>query len=115
MDFGAIRLMIRRKLETGRLPLEKSKRVLGRSASGEACGACDMTIGTGQVAMDGLVRKPGSRALPLHLRCFEIWTQERLSLLRDRAQRPGAPAAARLSPPCGARGARRAERDCTRC
>jgi len=88
MDFGAIRLMIRRKLETGRLPLEKSTRVLGRSASGEACGACDMTIGTGQLAMDGLVRKAGSRALQLHLRCFEIWTQERVSLLRERAQRP---------------------------
>src|SRR5262249_15836062 len=77
MDFGAIRLMIRRKLETGRLPLEKSTRALGRSASGEACGACDMTIGVGQLAMDGLVRNPGSRALQLHLRCFEIWTQER--------------------------------------
>jgi len=36
--------------------------------------------------MDGLVRKPGNRALQLHLRCFEIWTQERLSLLRARAQ-----------------------------
>jgi len=88
MDFGAIRLMIRRKLETGRLPLEKSTRALGRSASGEACGACDMTIGVGQLAMDGLVRKPGSRALQLHLRCFEIWTQERVSLLRERAPRP---------------------------
>ena len=88
MDFRAIRLMIRRKLETGRLPLEKSRRVLGRSASGEACGGCDMTIGVGQVAMDGFVRKAGGRALQLHLRCFEIWTQERLSLLRERAQRP---------------------------
>ena len=88
MDFGKIRHMIRRKLETGRLPLEKARRVLGRSASGEACGACDMTIGVGQLALDGLARKPGSRALQLHLRCFEIWTQERLSLLRERAQRP---------------------------
>jgi hypothetical protein len=88
MDFGAIRLTIRRKLETGRLPLEKAARVLGRSPSGEACDGCDMTIGTGQLAMDGLARKPGSRALQLHLRCFEIWTQERLSLLRERAPRP---------------------------
>jgi len=86
MDFAAIRLTIRRKLETDRLPIEKSKRVLGRSASGEACDACDTTIGVGQLTMDGLVRKPGNRALQLHLRCFEIWTQERLSLLRARAQ-----------------------------
>jgi hypothetical protein len=36
--------------------------------------------------MDALVRKPGNRAVRLHLRCFEIWTQERYSLLRERQQ-----------------------------
>jgi len=51
---------------------------VGRSASGEACDGGDMTIGTGQLAMDGLARKSGSRAMQLHLRCcLEIWTQER--------------------------------------
>ena len=84
MDFGAIRLTIRRKLETGRLPLEKAARVWGRSPAGEACDGCDITIGTGQLAMDGLARKPGSRAVQLHLRCFEIWAQERYSLQRAR-------------------------------
>ena len=87
MDFGAIRLIIRRKLESGRLPLEKAARVLGRSATGEACDGCEMTIGTGQLAIDGLVRRPGSKAMQLHLRCFEIWTQERSTLLRERAER----------------------------
>jgi hypothetical protein len=77
MDFETIRLMIRRKLQNGRLPLEKAARVRGRSAAGEACDGCDMTIGTGQLAMDGLARKPGGKAMQLHLRCFEIWTQER--------------------------------------
>jgi len=86
MDFGAIRLTIRRKLENGRLPLEKAARVWGRSPAGEACDGCDITIGTGQLAMDGLARKPGSRAVQLHLRCFEIWAQERASLLREREQ-----------------------------
>lgn len=84
MDFGTIRLIIRRKLENGRLPLEKAARVLGRSAAGEACDGCDMAIGTGQLAMDGLARKPGRKAMQLHLRCFEIWTRERYSLLRER-------------------------------
>jgi hypothetical protein len=86
MDFGAIRLTIRRKLENGRLPLERAARVFGRSPAGEACDGCDLTIGTGQLAMDALVRKPGKRAVRLHLRCFEIWTQERYSLLRERQQ-----------------------------
>jgi hypothetical protein len=90
MDFGAIRLTIRRKLETGRLPLEKAPRVLGHSPSGRPCDGCDLTIGTGQLqlAVDGLSRQPGSGALQLHLRCFEIWIQERSSLLSDRARRP---------------------------
>ena len=84
MDFRAIRLTIRRKLESGRLPLERAAKVWGRSPSGEACDGCDQTIGTGQLAMDGLVRRPGRAAIQLHLRCFEIWAQERSSLLRRR-------------------------------
>jgi hypothetical protein len=84
MDFGTIRQIIRRKLESGRLPLEKAAKVLGRSATGEPCVGCDMTIGTGQLAMNGLAGKPGSKVMHLHLRCFEIWTQERYSLLRER-------------------------------
>ena len=91
MEFRAIRLTIRRKLETGRLPLEKAARVRGRSPSGEACDGCDMTIEPGQLAMDALARKPGSRAMQLHLRCFEIWALERSSLLRER-ERSAAPA-----------------------
>lgn len=84
MDLGAIRQKIRDKLENGRLPLERAARVFGRSPVGEACDGCDMTIETGQLAMDGLARTPGRRAMRLHLRCFEIWTQERSSLLRAR-------------------------------
>ena len=40
-----------------------------------------------QLAMDGLARKPGSKVMQLHLRCFELWTQERYSLLRERERR----------------------------
>src|SRR6266566_7991172 len=86
MDFGKIRLIIRRKLENGRLPLEKATRVLGRSATGEACDGCEMTIETGQLAMDGFVRRPGRKAMQLHLRCFEIWTQGRYSLQERRGE-----------------------------
>jgi hypothetical protein len=86
MDFETIRLIIRRKLENGRLPLEKAARVLGRSATGEACDGCEMIIGTGQLAMDGFVRRPGRKAMQLHLPCFEVWTQERYSLLREREE-----------------------------
>jgi len=85
MDFGTIRQTIRRKLENGRLPLERAARVFGRSPSGEACDGCDMTFETGQLALNGL-RTPGHRVMRLHLRCFEIWAQERSSLVRERRQ-----------------------------
>jgi exonuclease VII small subunit len=91
MDFGTVRLTIRRKLENGRLPLEKAARVWGRSAAGEACDGCEMTIGTGQLTMDALARKPGRKAMQLHLRCFEIWTEERSSLLRERERSAARP------------------------
>jgi hypothetical protein len=41
-----------------------------------------MSINRGQLALDGLARAPGKKAPRLHLRCFEIWAQERHSLLR---------------------------------
>jgi len=91
MDFAKIRPTIRRKLESGRLPIEKAAKVLGRSPSGEACDGCDMKIDTGQLAVDGFVRQPGRKAVQLHLRCFEIWIQERSALLRER-ERSAAPA-----------------------
>ena len=86
MDFGTIRQTIRRKLESGRLPLERAARVFGRSPSGEACDGCDMTIETGQLAMNGLPRTLGRGPMRLHVRCFEILAQERSSLVRERRQ-----------------------------
>jgi hypothetical protein len=93
MDFATIRRTIRRKLESGRLPLARAERVWGRSAAGQACDGCDLAIGTGQLAMDGRARRPGSKAVRLHLRCFEIWTQERSSLLRERERSAARPLA----------------------
>ena len=84
MDFATIRLTIRRKLENSLLPTENAGRLLGRSASGEACDGCGLVIGTGQLAIGGFARQPRGKALYLHLRCFEIWTQERVSLRQER-------------------------------
>jgi hypothetical protein len=64
--------------------MERAGRVRGHSPSGEACDGCDRVIETGQLAIGGLAQRPGRKALQLHLRCFEIWTQERSSLERAR-------------------------------
>jgi hypothetical protein len=98
MDFGTIRLTIRCKLENGVLPTENAARVLGRSASGEACDGCGLAIGTGQLAIGGFARQPGGKALYLHLRCFEIWTQERVSLRRERERNAARPLSLQRQP-----------------
>lgn len=83
VDTEAIRRIIRHKLESGRLPLEIASRVWGSAAAGATCGGCDMSINRSQLALDGFARTPGKKTPRLHLRCFEIWAQERNSLLRS--------------------------------
>jgi hypothetical protein len=83
VDTETIRRIIRHKLESGRLPLEVASRVWGSAVVDATCGGCDMSINRDQLAMDGLARTPGRKPPRLHLRCFEIWAQERHSLLRN--------------------------------
>src|SRR5882672_12801444 len=84
MDTGTIRLAIRRKLESGRLPLEGTSKIWGIPAADQTCDGCDMTIARNQLVIDGMARVPQRRGIKLHLRCFEIWAQERYALLRVR-------------------------------
>jgi len=85
MDSGTIRLSIRRKLESGRLPLDSATKIWGLPAADQTCDGCDMTIARNQLVIDSIARMPMRKAIQLHLRCFEIWAQERYALLRARA------------------------------
>jgi hypothetical protein len=84
MDIGTIRLAIRRKLESGRLPLESTSKIWGVPAADQTCDGCDMTIARNQLVIDTVARVPRRRGVQLHLRCFEIWAQERYALLKIR-------------------------------
>ena len=84
MDTGTIRLAIRRKLESGRLPLECTSKIWGLPATDQTCDGCDMTIARTQLVIDGAARAARRQGMQLHLRCFEIWTQERSSVLKAR-------------------------------
>jgi hypothetical protein len=44
MEIEAIRVVIRQKLQDGRLPLDSMPRLWGGPADGEMCDACDMLI-----------------------------------------------------------------------
>jgi hypothetical protein len=84
MDTGTIRLAIRRKLESGRLPLEGTSKIWGLPAVEQTCDGCDTIIARNQLVIDGVARMPRRKGIQLHLRCFEIWAQERCSLLKAR-------------------------------
>ena len=78
MDAQALRILIREKLDDGRLPYGSASTVWGSPGDGETCDACRMTITKGQLLMDGAARAgKRNRSVQLHVACFEVWNEER--------------------------------------
>jgi hypothetical protein len=77
MDQEALRSLIRRKLQAGRLPHEGIKRIWSSPSDGETCDACDAVLAQDQMLMEGITLDLGRRPLKLHVRCFQIWDHER--------------------------------------
>jgi hypothetical protein len=80
MEIEAIRVVIRQKLQDGRLPLDSMPRLWGGPADGEMCDACDMLITKEQLVMEGIAstlsdEKPVQ--FHFHVSCFHIWDHER--------------------------------------
>ena len=69
-----VRGTIRLKLETGLLPWSESGRVWAGPGANEVCSACDDTITTRQKLYEW--EHDGSKIV-MHLRCYELWTDER--------------------------------------
>jgi hypothetical protein len=76
MERDALRLIIRRKLTQGDLPNDGISRFWGAPANGEQCDACEETIRSTQVIMEG-ISEPTNQGLQLHVECFSIWDEER--------------------------------------
>ena len=73
MDADEIRILIRKKLQDGRLPLQQHARFWGGPADGEVCDACDKPITEPQLIMDGIVSTRGDEKLAqFHVRCFQF-------------------------------------------
>jgi hypothetical protein len=77
MDTEALRLLIRQKLEDGRLPYNHIPRVWGGPSALEMCDACETSIGEDQLVMEGISLGGGRKPLQLHVICFGIWDTER--------------------------------------
>jgi hypothetical protein len=76
MDEEALQVLIRTKLNDGRLPIENAPRLWGGSGRGETCGACERPITEDQLSIEGLAADSGT-FLILHVRCFQVWSHER--------------------------------------
>jgi len=77
MDQESLRLLIRRKLQDGRLPHDGIKKVWSSGSDGERCDGCDAILSKDQMLMEGVTMDLGRRPLQLHVRCFQIWDHER--------------------------------------
>ncbi|PYM93257.1 MAG: hypothetical protein DME04_11930 [Candidatus Rokuibacteriota bacterium] len=79
MDPESLRLLIRRKLQDGRLPRDGIKKVWSSRSDGERCNGCDAILSKDQMLMEGVPMDLGRRLLQLHVRCFQVWDHERLA------------------------------------
>jgi len=74
MDQEGLRLLIQRKLRDGRLPHDRVTQVWGSPSDGETCAACDTVLTMAELVMEGTTH---GRNLQFHVRCFQLWDDER--------------------------------------
>ena len=78
MDKKAIRLLIRKMLQSGRLPYDGASNVSGSPASGEVCAACETVVADEQLVMEGMIKNgDGTQPIQFHVVCFGLWNDER--------------------------------------
>jgi hypothetical protein len=78
MEAEALRLLIRQKLQDGRLPHYRVIRFWARPGVGEVCDACESSIASDQMAVENFATRLGdTKPLQVHARCYQIWDAER--------------------------------------
>jgi hypothetical protein len=75
MHVQAIRFLIRRKLQDGRVPHDSVRRVQGSPSTGEKCDACEAILSQEQLLIEATTT--GQMLLQLHVRCFQLWVLEK--------------------------------------
>ena len=77
MESGAIRLLIRQKLQDGRLPYDGIPRFWGGPSEAEQCDACDRLI-TDDTVIEGIGSAcSGRKSIQMHVECFAHWHELR--------------------------------------
>jgi hypothetical protein len=81
MQIAAIRVLIRDKLQDGRLPVNGIPRFWIGPSDGEECHACDRII-NGPLVIEGIASATsGRQAIQMHINCFALWDEERREAL----------------------------------
>jgi hypothetical protein len=71
-----IRRLIRQRLQSGRLPRDRTIELWLRPGSGQTCDGCGLAI-TSADPMSPVVCTNHWRLFRLHAGCFTVWDQER--------------------------------------
>ena len=78
MEAEALRLLIRSKLNDGRLPCHSMPRFWGGEGDGEQCDGCDTRITNEQLVMEGIASThTEKKPIQFHVTCFYVWDAER--------------------------------------
>jgi hypothetical protein len=82
MEAEDLRLLIRSKLNDGRLPYDSMPKFWGGVGGGEQCDACEMCITNEQLVMEGIPstlsdRPKDAKPVQFHVKCFYVWDAER--------------------------------------
>lgn len=81
-DDESLLILIRQKLQDGRLPRNSAARVWGGPGNGQTCHACGDNITKDQMGIEGFPSAvAGERPLRLHAYCFQIWQAEKTRAL----------------------------------
>jgi hypothetical protein len=80
MGQEALRRLIRRKLEDGRLPRGIAPRAVGRPGNWQECDACGAMIANALLMMEVYPQTKDKKAVRFHGDCYTLWNEERRAL-----------------------------------
>ena len=84
MDVQAIRLLIRQKLQDGRLPRGNSPRAFGRPGNWQKCDACEETMAKVLLMKEVYPLTNDRKSVRFHGDCYTLWNDEQRAMKSDR-------------------------------